>query len=92
MGKVALSPDSAVGRYGSVLEIELTDGEILRATVERSRGNPENPLSWDDLKTKFDGMVQPILGDRTSALYDALHAIDEPDGLSGIRTLLRTCA
>ena len=92
MGKVALSPDSAVGRYGSVLEIELTDGEILRATVERSRGNPENPLSWDDLKTKFDGMVQPILGDRTSALYDALRAIDEPDGLSVIQTLIQPCA
>ncbi|MFT6583634.1 MAG: 2-methylcitrate dehydratase PrpD [Alphaproteobacteria bacterium] len=92
MGKVALSPDSAVGRYGSVLEIELTDGEVLRATVERSRGNPENPLSWDDLKTKFDGMVQPVLGDCTSALYDALRAIDEPDGLSETQTLIQTRA
>jgi 2-methylcitrate dehydratase PrpD len=92
MGKVELSPDSAVGRYGSVLEIELTDGEVLRATVERSRGNPEKPLSWDDLKTKFDGMVEPVLGDCTSALYDALRAIEEPDGLSVIQTLIQPCA
>ncbi|MBT5108140.1 MAG: MmgE/PrpD family protein [Rhodospirillaceae bacterium] len=89
MGKVELSPDSTVGRYGSVLEIELTDGEVLRATVERSRGNPENPLSWIDLKTKFDGMVEPVLGDRTGALYDALRVIDEPGGLPEIQRLIQ---
>lgn len=89
MNKVELTPDPAVGRYGAILEIELETGEVLRATVERSRGNPENPLSWDDLKTKFDGMVKPILGDDTDGLFDALRSIEEPGGLSRIQALIQ---
>ena len=88
MSKVELSVDPAVGRYGSILEIELINGEILHSKIERSRGNPENPMSWSDLKTKFDGLVQPVLGDHTDALYDALRAIDAPDGLTNISALI----
>lgn len=88
MGKVALAVDDRVGRYGSVLDIELADGRILSATVERSRGNPETPLTWDDLGEKFEGLVEPVLGADTGALYAALRGIDAPGGLARVLALV----
>jgi 2-methylcitrate dehydratase PrpD len=88
MERVALSVNPDIERYGAIMDITLADGEVLRAEIDRSRGNPENPLSWDDLQGKFEGLVRPILGADTGALYDALRAIDEPGGLPRILTLV----
>lgn len=82
MPRVSLSLDPDIGRYGAMMEIDLEEGPTLTATVERSRGNPENPLSWDDLKVKFDGLVAPILGDASEALYATLRGFDTPGALT----------
>ncbi len=70
------------------MDIALDDGAAPRAEIERSRGNPEHPLSWDDLTDKFDGLVQPVLRADADSLHDALRAIDEPAGLARILTLM----
>ncbi len=82
MPRVTLSLDPDIGRYGAIGEIVLEDGATLGATVERSRGNPENPLSWDDLKAKFDGLVAPVLGENCHALYETLRSFDRPGALA----------
>lgn len=85
MPRVTLSLDPDIGRYGAIMDITLEGGEKLSATVERSRGNPENPMSWDDLKIKFDGLVAPVLGSESETLYETLRDFDAPGGLA--RTL-----
>jgi len=82
MPRVTLSLDPDIGRYGAEMEIDLADGTSLHTVVERSRGNPENPLSWDDLEAKFDGLVQPVLGDASETLYKTLHGFDQPGALA----------
>lgn len=53
----------------------------FRTTVEYPRGNPENPLSGDDLQAKFRSLTTKIVGDRTceklqSAILDLARARD----------------
>ncbi len=53
----------------------------FQAAVEYPRGNPENPLSDDDLKHKFRSLTAPIVGERTSeqlqaAIFDLARARD----------------
>jgi 2-methylcitrate dehydratase PrpD len=88
MDRVTLSINADVGRYGAIMEITLNDGKTLRTSIERSRGNPENPVSWADLKEKFDGLVQPILGGQTDPLYHALRSFEQPGTLAQVRDLV----
>ncbi len=76
MDRVTLSINADVGRYGAAMDITLKNGETVSASIERSRGNPENPVSWGDLKEKFEGLVSPVLGAKTEALYNTLYSFE----------------
>ena len=89
MPRVTLSLDPDIGRYGAKMEIDLADGTTLSTAIERSRGNPENPLSWADLKAKFDGLVAPVLGDDCATLYETLRSFDRPGALAWTLELVR---
>jgi 2-methylcitrate dehydratase PrpD len=39
------------------VSVALRDGQTLVQSVETPKGDPENPLSWDELKSKFCRMV-----------------------------------
>jgi 2-methylcitrate dehydratase PrpD len=40
-------------------------------------GNPGNPMSWADMRVKFDALVAPVLGERDcAALFDLLRGFD----------------
>ncbi|HLK18558.1 MAG TPA: MmgE/PrpD family protein [Bryobacteraceae bacterium] len=41
--------------------IELTDGRRLEKHVEHPKGDPENPLTWDELIAKFKLLVEPCV-------------------------------
>jgi 2-methylcitrate dehydratase PrpD len=87
--KIELQVVEDIKRYGAMMDIVLEDGETLNAVVAVSRGNPENPLSWDDLKDKFNGLVGPVIGARAPHLYDALRMIEEPGSLIRIFEMLQ---
>ncbi|MBI4081462.1 MAG: MmgE/PrpD family protein [Candidatus Lambdaproteobacteria bacterium] len=70
---VELEVNERIGKWGSVMDIELEDGTALHAEVTESLGNPSNPLGWDDLHRKFTALVQPVLGRETEPLFEALH-------------------
>jgi len=86
--RVELSVNPALGRYASILDITLSDGDVLHVEIRRSLGNPDNPMSWDDIRAKFDALVEPILGADAPVLYDALVTIDEPGKLDRILELI----
>ncbi|NKB60177.1 MAG: MmgE/PrpD family protein [Alphaproteobacteria bacterium] len=90
MERVTLSVNPDIDRYGAIMDITLSDDSAVNTAVERSRGNPENPLSWDDLSEKFDGLVAPILGANTEPLYETLRRFEQPGSLA--RTLELTSA
>lgn len=67
------------------LEVTTADGRELAADIPASLGNPENPMSWADLREKFLTLVEPVLGSRTVALFDALRDFDKPGRFAEVR-------
>ncbi len=60
------------------VRIALKDGRMLASEPAIARGNPENPLTDDELRGKYRSLAEPVLGvaraARIERLVDALHA------------------
>jgi 2-methylcitrate dehydratase PrpD len=50
------------GAWPTRVEIELTDGTVLRGAADFPRGNPENPVTTHELETKFTMLVASRFG------------------------------
>ena len=89
MPRIELEAVPGQHNYTAYMDVFLEDGERLHAEVRRCLGHPESPMSWDDLKVKFEGLVEPVLGTAKSAeLYDAGRHFDRPGGLRKLMRLL----
>jgi 2-methylcitrate dehydratase PrpD len=88
MARVELSINPALGRYSSILDIALDDGTTLHAEVPISRGNPDNPMSWEDTHAKYAALVEPKIGGRTAPLYDAMTNLEQPGNLARVLELV----
>ena len=59
------------------IEIKFLDGGSLDSETAMALGNPGNPMSWDDMRVKFDALVEPVLGrPDCAALFDVLRRFD----------------
>ncbi|MBV8535729.1 MAG: MmgE/PrpD family protein [Alphaproteobacteria bacterium] len=75
----ALSPTT--GPEGGALEIRRRDGRVHAMTVDRPRGHPSRPLSFDEIATKFRSnagyaKVVPAAG-RLDRIIDLVRRLDE---------------
>lgn len=70
--KTTLVADASLPETASRLSVRYVDGSTFETVVPLARGNPDNPMGWDDLRDKFDALVAPVVG-RANA--DALHAL-----------------
>ena len=69
------------------VEVETRDGRKLRAEVDYPKGDPENALSWDELKDKFRNITAPVIpSDKQREIIDA---VDSLENLEDIRVLAR---
>ena len=53
-----------------------------------ARGNPDNPMDWDDMRQKFMAMVEPVLGVGAANLFNLLRNFGEDGQLEKINALL----
>lgn len=87
--KVELVPVPDQPNHEAHLDVWLEDGEHLHADTMVLRGHPKNPLTWDDLRAKFEGLVEPVLGkEKTAALYAAGRAFGAPGSMATLSALL----
>ncbi|MFQ5765275.1 MAG: MmgE/PrpD family protein, partial [Rhodospirillales bacterium] len=90
MEKVAITVDPEIDagfptRRAARIAIETTDGRTLEHYSPTRKGDPDNPLTDDELKEKFLELTVPILGDAgAAALLDALWRLDEAGDLAGL--------
>ncbi|MGH6611894.1 MAG: MmgE/PrpD family protein [Burkholderiaceae bacterium] len=54
------------------VHITLRDGRTLISQPARARGNPENPLGEDELRSKFHELAEPVLGSQRAARIETL--------------------
>ena len=85
---VTLSP--APGRVMTSARMRMTfaDGEVLDTETALARGNPDNPMSWDDMRAKFMPLVEPVLGDRAGELYDLLRNFGDGESMDTVAELM----
>ena len=72
-------------KWPAWVEIKTRDGRNLRADVEYPKGDPENALSWDELKDKFRHITEPVIATTQQDLI--LETVERLEGLEDIRTL-----
>lgn len=75
--------------HSAWLDVTLEGGERLQAQTDVVMGHPDNPMTWDALRAKFEGLVEPLLGrGRTAELYEAARAFGPPGSLARLSSLL----
>ncbi|MSO54729.1 MAG: MmgE/PrpD family protein [Rhodospirillales bacterium] len=82
MGLVELAVDPEADRKfpglrTAVVEIEMANGRRVSESVPTRKGDPDSPLSDDELAQKYRELVEPTLGATAAGKFlDALWAID----------------
>lgn len=73
------------------LEIELDDGTVVSAEQLYPKGDPENPFTAEEFRSKFRALVGHILGDdETERLIRAVARMDSASSVSQVIPIFRT--
>jgi 2-methylcitrate dehydratase PrpD len=71
------------------IEVTLEDGRRLNGETQCVLGHPDNPLTWDALREKFEGLVVPVLGaDKSASLFELGRDFLQPGSIAKISELL----
>jgi 2-methylcitrate dehydratase PrpD len=87
--RVELVTVSDMAKTAAWMEVLMADGTRRRADIALALGNPERPLSWDDMQSKFTGLVEPALGRDAVRLFGAARRFATGDDLAAIVQLTR---
>ncbi len=78
-------PDMAFASAGLTIEA----GAAPRsARIAVAKGHPGNPMSWDDMDRKFNGLTTPALGNRSGALFGLLRRFGEGGSLAEVQGMI----
>lgn len=84
----ALGPDAQQG--GATVRVEFADGTVRTRAQPVPAGRPDNPLSEQEMRARFDRLTVPVLGpDRSARLLDALWRLREAPAVDELAALLR---
>jgi len=95
MGRMTVVHDQSLNSswpagWGTVLEVECVDGRKLCARVDLPRGEPENPLSSEEVRRKFDLLAGRVFDDaRRRAIEDAVQSFERVQSVRDFAALLR---
>ncbi len=79
MGKVVLEGDAAIAETAARMIVVFDDGSRAETTVSLARGNPGNPMRWEDLQAKFMPLAAPVLGPaKADELFACLRGFERP--------------
>ncbi len=69
-----------------VVEIETTNGNIYRHHAPTRKGDPDNPLTDEELTAKYRELAAPVIGDTAAdQLLATLWELDELDDIEALR-------
>ena len=76
-------------QYAAHMDVYLEDGAHLHEDTDIVLGHADNPMSAEDFRAKFEGLVEPVLGmANTAQLYTLLNCFDEPGTFPKVMALL----
>lgn len=74
--RVTLQADDSLRETAAALSVHLADGSQREAATDYALGNPENPMRWADMESKFIGLTSAYLGRRAKALLEQLRSLE----------------
>lgn len=75
-------------KWPASAEIETRTGRTYSYHLEYPKGDPENPLSYEELKDKFFNMVQPVLPVKQAE--QIIQLVEDFENLEDVRPMMRT--
>lgn len=79
--------------WSASLKVTLKSGQELAAFVLRPKGEPEAPLTWADVETKFHSLAETTVDARRRAeIVDRVKRLDQLDGVAELTRRLRPIA
>jgi 2-methylcitrate dehydratase PrpD len=72
--------------YSVEMKIKLVDGRIAQAYQEFPRGSPFNPVTRDELRTKFNKLARVVL--TTSRIEEVIEKVDRLEKLDDVSKLV----
>ncbi len=87
--------DASEGIASARIDAELLDGAVKSSIIVTAKGHPGNPMTWDDMWHKFNGLVSEKLGSETAPLFAAIRNFGSGTSLAEIARIcqaLRTPA
>ena len=72
-------------KWPTWVEVHTRDGRTLRADTEYPLGEPENPLSWQELEDKFRLLTSPVIP--SPRQEEIIAAVRSLEGLSDLKEL-----
>jgi len=74
---------------GAGVEVETTDGRVLKETVTFSKGLPENPMTQAEVEEKFRYLVDPVIPNGVpQAIVDTVNEVEAVKDINEIVKLL----
>lgn len=70
-------------KWGGRIEITLNDGRHFEKETGYPKGDPENPVTADELKVKFRDMTQPVLGEKTDRVAGEILSLEQSESAGG---------
>ena len=68
MQRTSVTLDERVGAgMESVIALRTTDGRVIERSVTFPKGEPENPMTWDEIQAKFTEWSEPVIGAERAA-------------------------
>ena len=66
-------------------EVDTRDGRTLRSEIDYPKGDPENALSWDEMKQKFIGLSSAVMSPQRQ--QDVIAAVEDLENMADVRRL-----
>ncbi len=72
-------------------EVRTKDGRTLRSELTYPKGDPENPVSWDEMRDKFNTLSAPVISSqRRQEIIAAVDSLEQMDDVRQLASLLST--
>lgn len=88
---IEIRPSSDLPYREAHVTVTTEDGAVYQGDILARKGDPENPLSWDELEQKFLSLTTPLYGSAVSKqLAHAARRIDEEGAFQEVVRLLKS--
>ncbi len=67
----------------SIVSLRTADGRVIERTVPYPKGEPENPMSWDEMQAKFTEWSEPVIGaERAAQVIESVASLESLASMS----------